>query len=54
MKENKDFITTLQSKRSPCLQKPEIFDKLNTVVNLLNESGNYLCSSYTLAWLINC
>ena len=50
---NEELITTVQSKGSPCLQKPEIFDKLKTVVNLLNESGNYFCNSYTPAWLIN-
>ena len=53
MKANKELSTTVQSKGSPCLQKPEIFDKLKTVVNLLNESGNYFCNSYTPAWLIN-
>ena len=50
---NEELFTTVQSKGNPCLQKPEIFDKLKTVVNLLNESGNYFYSSYAPAWLIN-
>ena len=49
MEANEDLITTLQSKGNPCLQKPEMFNKLKTVVNLLSESGNYWCSSYTPA-----
>ena len=47
MKANKELVTTMQSEGLPCLQKPELFDKLKTTVNLLNESGitSYLCNS---------
>ena len=39
MKANEELITTMQCEGSLCLQKPELFDKLKTPVNLLTESG---------------
>ena len=39
METNEELNTIMQRVGSPCLQKPELFDKLKTTVNLLTESG---------------
>ena len=39
MEANEELVTTIQSRGIPCLQQPELFDKLSTTVNLLNESS---------------
>ena len=37
---NEELIAIMQSKGILCLQQPELYDKLNTTVNLLDESGS--------------
>ena len=39
MEANEELVTIIQSRGIPCLQQPELFDKLSTTVNLLNESS---------------
>ena len=39
MEANEELATTIQSRRIPCLQQPELLDKLSTTINLLNESS---------------
>ena len=39
MEANEELVTTIQSRGIPCLQQPELFDKLSTTINLLDESS---------------